>query len=603
MGIDDGNAKPSVGTELAQLKPLRVLLVSNDQQMLALLHSLLASKQQQYKLLRAKSLDQAARAIVKQVCDVVLLNYYWGKSRIGDKMLEWAKSKKIQIPIIVITKNAQTDIDNTAIKLGAADYLATQDLNSSSLDRAIRHAVERRSTIGQIKYLFNYDYLTNLPNRVLFRQRLAHAIRVAQRDEQLFALLIIDLKRFKEINEIYGHDVGDQFLQEITTRITQASGTHSSVARVGDNEFAVILSAINTRDDVQKVAEQLIARIIAKAHIKEYKLSVHCCIGIAIYPKTGDDAESLQGNAYIALSSLKDDLSENHLESGYRFYFSGMLKPNNYYTQVQQQFIDALANNQIGLYFNPRIHCASEQIVAVEVNPYWSHPEKGLLEYDDFPWEGLNNDITARFTEWLLATSFEYFTKLSISNTTKIVFNIEFQGLFSAAFPAIVEKHLARYNLAAQQLEFDLSKVAISKHSSVLEECMQTLSQRGVSFGINHFGSDELSLVYLQRLPISTFKLSQVFIEDMQSGNNNVVMTKALVDLAHSLGKSVVIEGLHSDLPISIIQQLGFDSYKSFFSVGALALDKMHDVIQAPALSKAAGATRLMPAPEDKSKN
>lgn len=254
------------------------------------------------------------------------------------------------------------------------------------------------------------------------------------------------------------------------------------------------------------------------------------------------------------------------------------------YNSLQQQFIKALATNRIGLYFNPRIDCVSDDIVGIEVNPYWSHPEKGLLEYEEFVWNGLDNDIASRFTEWLLATSFEYFNKLHIAKSTKLIFNIEFQGLSSAGFPQIVEQHIDAYDLRWEQIEFDLSKVQSCKHTNVLESCMRRLSDKGISFGINHFGTDEQSLSYLKKLPISVLKLNKEFVDEIHESDYDTLMAKALVDFVHSLGKSIVIEGLHSQLPLNNIKALGFDYYKSVFSVDALSLVKLQDVIGQPAL-------------------
>ncbi len=548
--------------------------------MSSFLGSLLSkSHARNYQLLRAKSINQAINAIAKGACDVVLMNYYWGRERIGERLLRWAKIKKPQIPMIVITKTLDPEIDRVVIKMGATDYLTANNLNPNALDHALRYAIERRSNFDHINYLIHHDHLTNLPNRVLFRQRLKHSIRLSDRESDQFVLMIIDINNFKEVNNLYGHDVGDEFLKAFAENLIKISGRKSNVSRIAGDEFAIILRDIGKIERVQILAEKLISEACSKIKINDNIIIAHISIGMAIYPNTGSNENQLQRNASLAMKQAKQEVI-----SSYQFYSDDTEKLDTAYNSLQQQFINALATNEIGLYFNPRIDCGTEQIVGIEVNPYWSHPEKGLLEYEQFIWNGLDKDVAGRFTEWLLATSFEYFKKLKVSSSTKLIFNVEFQGLSSVGFPEIVEKHLATYSISGNQLEFDLSKVNSSQHNNLLEGCMRRLQSQGVTFGVNHFGSEEQSLSYIKTLPISIFKLNKEFVEEISHDDYDTLMSKALVDLAHSLGKQVVIEGLHSQLPINNIKMLGFDYYKSVFSVDALSLVKLQDVIDSPYL-------------------
>ncbi|MGH1487232.1 MAG: diguanylate cyclase domain-containing protein [Cellvibrionaceae bacterium] len=571
-GVGISSSKPA--------KTVRVLLINDDKQMSSFISSLLSKNYDRpYRQLRARTLDKSINAIAKNACDIVIMNYYWGKTRIGEKVLKWVKSKKPQLPVIVITKDFEESIDSVAIKLGATDYLAISDLTSQSLDRAVRYALARKHSYDHINYLIHHDHLTSLPNRVLFQNRLRHAIRIAEREEDQFALLLIDLNNFKEINDIYGHDAGDIFLKEFSQRLNNTLDKKGFTARVGDDEFAVILKGLGRLVEIQQLVDKMIQGVSERIDAKGHFLAVHCSIGIAIYPNTGVEANQLLRNADLAMLRAKKETV-----SSYQFYSLDMEQSSNEYSGLQQQFIKALATNQIGLYFNPRVDCLTDHIVGIEVNPYWSHPEKGLLEYEEFVWNGLDNDIASRFTEWLLATSFEYFKKLKISSTTKLIFNIEFQGLSSAGFPQIVEKHLDAYQMSGDQVEFDLGKVALSKHTNILESCMRRLQSKGVSFGVNHFGTDEHSLSYLKTLPVNILKLNKEYVDEIQESDYDTLMAKALVDFAHSLGKSIVIEGLHSDLPLNNIKALGFDYYKSVFSVDALSLVKLQDVMESPLL-------------------
>ncbi len=557
-------------------KICRVLIVNEDQNASLYVASLLSKMVgKPYKLLRCHSVDHAITGISRDACDLVLLNYYWGSTAVAEKVLRWVKSRKPQIPVVVFTKRYERNVDRTVIKAGAVDYLVLNATNTPSLEKTLRYAVERKTDFGYINYLTHHDYLTSLPNRVLFKQRLQNVIKIAERDSTQFALLLVDINNFKEINHIYGLDAGDQLLKYFATQLSKVVGKQGNVSRIGSDEFAIILNSVERVDRVQIVAQKILDALDDRVNLNGVSLINYFSIGVATFPSKGKNPDQLQRNAELALAQ-----AQRSKVSSYQFYASNVDHADDTYSELQAEFIEALANNEVGLYFNPRIDCTSDAIIGIEVNPYWSHPVKGLLEYEEFLWSGLKNDIAARFTEWLLATSFEYFQKLKVNTVTKLIFNIEFKALSSKGFPQIIEKYLNTYKISGKKLAFDLTKVSPSDHDNVVEHCMKQLQSYGISFGVNNFAGAEQSLSYIKKLPVSVLKLGPEFINEIQNDNYDTLMTKALVDFAHSLGKQIMIEGLHSELPLDNIKMLGFDYYKSLFSVDALSLVKLQNVIQ-----------------------
>nr|MBX2810059.1 diguanylate cyclase [Cellvibrionaceae bacterium] len=559
---------------------VKVLLIDADRQVSLLVGYLLAEvSHTHYQLVSATDPNHGLGMIAAGECDLVLLNYYWAGQSIGEAFLQKVKTKNARVPIIVLTDELKPTVDQQAIRLGAADYLTANDLNLHHLDRAIRYAIERKSIVDHLNHLAYYDFLTDLPNRVLFQDRLRQAIHFAEREKTQFTLMLVDLDHFKGINDSYGHDTGDKLLKEFAVRLRHAVRRSDTVARVGGDEFMVILNNMGPTGQVKILTEKIIGEVDSSIEINGCSLVIHCSIGIAVYPEAGVDEEGLQHHADWAMYRAKEKSC-----SSYAFYSKNMHQQKQGYESARQAFIHALASNQIGLYFNPRIHCTDDKIVGVEVNPYWLHPEKGLLEYEQFVWNGLDDDMAGRFTEWLLATSFEYFKRLNISKEAKLVFNIEFRGLFSPKFPQMVEKQLQTYDLSGKQLEFDLSQIAFEENNTAVNNCFEKLQSLGVSFGLNHFGSDKLSLLLLKRLPITILKLDKEFVHEIKNISDDTLLVKALVDFTHGLGKQIVIEGLHSQLPIDDIKALGFDLYKSVFSVDALSLLKLQSVIDRPGL-------------------
>jgi|GEM_PF-3418020 len=561
-------------------KPIRILLVSNNANDSVLISQLLSQvKSTTYVLNRAESLKQGITAVARNSCDMVLLNYYWDHFKIGGRFVKKAKSVNSALPIIVFSAETEPLVEQQIIGIGASDYLTLNELNARTLDRTIRFALQRKSIEQRLENLANYDFLTQLPNRMLFQDRLRQFIHAAERERHQFALMVVDLNDFKKINDSYGHEVGDELLKVFSQRLKRAIRRNDTVARVGGDEFMLLFAKVVSQELTQQLVYKILQELQKPAEINGHILPMPCSIGIAIYPGAGTDIETLQRNADIAMYNAK-------LEKGstYCFYNSTLDMQSNSQEELNLNFVSALANNQIGLYFNPRIECATDRICAIEVNPYWEHPHKGLLEYENFNWRQLDPAMSSRFIEWLLVTSLEYFKELSVMSDTKLIFNIDFKDLLFPSFSQMTSSKLKRYGIKGNQIEFDISHMQDAHHSrSMLSLCVTDLERLGVRFGMNNFGSNNLPLLTLDTIPIDVLKLDSRFVEDL-TGDADSQLVKAFIDFAHSLGKKIVIEGKHNELPIETIKALGFDYYKSIFSVELESLAQMQKMLEKPAV-------------------
>lgn len=574
------NGKQTQGSKALTTKPIRILLVSNNANDGVLIRHLLSQVQTTaYVVQRAQSLKQGVALVGRNGCDIVLLNYYWDHFKIGGRFVKKAKSVNSALPIIVFSANTEPLVEKQIIGIGASDYLTLNELNARILDRTIRFALQRKTIQQRLEYLANYDFLTQLPNRMLFQDRLRQFIRAAERERHQFALMLVDLNNFKKVNDSYGHEVGDALLKAFAQRLKRATRRNDTVARVGGDEFILLFAKVISQELSQQLVYKILQEIREPVEINGHKLSMQCSIGIAIYPSAGRDVETLQRHADIAMYNAK-------LEKGssYCFYTSRLDMQSATQEDLNLDFVSALANNQIGLYFNPRIECATDRICAIEVNPYWEHPQKGLLEYESFDWRHLDPTMSSRFIEWLLATSLEYFKQLSVTPDMKLIFNIDFKDLLFPSFSQMVSSKLKRYSIKGYQIEFDVSHIHSDHQSqSMLSLCVTDLERLGIGFGMNNFGSDNLPLLTLDTLPIDILKLDRRFVDDL-ARRGDVKLAKAFVDFAHSLGKKIVVEGKHNELPISTIKDLGFDYYKSIFSVELDSLAQMQTMLEMPAV-------------------
>lgn len=570
--------KQKQGANALATRSIRVLLVSsnaNDRMLIG--HFLSQINGSNYAFSYAESLKEGIQLIRRNACDVVLLNYYWESFKIGGRFVKKAKLVNSTLPIIVFSSETETLVEKQIITLGASDYLTLSELNARMLDRALRFAIQRKTIEQRLEYLASYDFLTQLPNRMLFQDRLRQFIHTAERERHQFALMLVDLNNFKHVNDSYGHGVGDTLLKAFAQRLKRAIRRNDTVARVGGDEFTMLFSKVVSKELTEQLVFKLLQEIREPVEINGHRHQMQCSIGIAVYPSAGTDVESLQRHADIAMYHAK-------LEKGssYCFYSSTLEMHGASQSDANMDFVSALANNEIGLYFNPRIECATDRIIGIEVNPYWEHPEKGLLEYDSFEWCHLDPTMSSRFIEWLLSASLEYFKQLSVLPDTKLIFNIDFNDLLFPSFSQMVSSKLKRYGLNGHQIEFDISHIHSDHHSnSMLTLCVTDLERLGVTFGMNDFGSDNLPLLNMDQIPVDLLKLDKRFADELIE-NNKRALARAFVDFAHSLDKKIIIEGKHNELPVNTIKALGFDYYKSIFSVELESLAQMQDILQIP---------------------
>lgn len=553
-----------------------VLLVDDDRQEYLLIGYLLSeARNEDYRLVWCQHLDQALEHIERKSCDVVLLDYNWGGSSIGRDFLTNARSKNSHIPIIVMTDEMEEEVDQRAIREGASDYLTKSRINSQLLERTIRYAIERKQIEDRLDHLAHYDHLTDLPNRSLFLDRLRHAINLAARDKNQFTVLFIDLNDFKGINDSYGHDTGDKLLKQFSSRLQNSVRRSDTVARMGGDEFTVILHNLGSSQKIMMLAQKIINDANEPYDINEHHFNVGCSIGIATYPNSGHDEETLQRNADLAMYQAKQASV-----SSYRFYTDALTDEIKAQWDLLRGFYAAMKEKQFGVFYIPRIDLSSKEIVAVEIAPYWKHPQKGVLHYHQFSSINTDKEMAHKLSEWLLAVGLYQFSKLPASANIKLVFNFEPHYFSSKDLTSDLNGLLDKYNIDGEKIEFDLNQIIADNNLDIIESCMDNLSALGISFGINSFGSELSSLLHLQRLPINALKLDKRFIKTIHKNADDARLCKAIVDFAHSIDKEVIADGVKTPLQLSMLEKLGCDRAKGPAVMGILSFKQLFQKVQ-----------------------
>lgn len=554
-------------------KSTTVLLVDDDRQEYLLIGFLLSEVQSEdYRLIWCKNLDDALVNIEQDKCDVVLLDYNWGGSSIGRDFLSNAHSKNSRIPIIVMTDKMDLEVDQRAIREGASDYLTKSRINSQLLERALRYAIDRKQIEERLDTLAHYDQLTNLPNRSLFLDRLRQSMNLSQRDKKQFTLLFIDLDDFKGINDSYGHDTGDKLLKEFSNRLQQSIRKSDTVARIGGDEFTVILNNLGQTPKIIMLVDKIIRDANEPYTINNHHFNVNCSIGIATYPESGTDEETLQRNADLAMYQAKQ-----YSSSSYRFYNKTLTDDIKIQWDLLRDFSKAMKQNQLGVFYIPRIDLRTKNIVAVEIAPYWKHPKRGVLHYQHFSSITKDNEMYSQLSDWLLNVGLYHLKKLKTLSHFKLIFNFDSHYVSNTQFIQKLSQLVQKYNLNGNQIELDLNQIFIENNLDIIETCMESLHDQGVNFGLNGFGSELSSLIHLQKLPINSLKLDNRFIKNLHKDANDARLCKAIIDFAHGIDKTIVADGVKTSLQLSMLAKLKCNQAKGPAAMGILSFKQLQE--------------------------
>jgi diguanylate cyclase (GGDEF)-like protein len=536
-----------------------VLLVDDDRQVYLLIGYLLAELQKEnYRLVWCQNLDKAMEQIERSACDVVLLDYHWGGSRIGDEFLNKAKVKNNRVPIIVMTDEVEADIDERAILEGASDYLTKSRINSQVLERAIRYSIDRKKIEDRLDHLAHYDHLTDLPNRSLFVDRLRHSINIAYREKYSFTLMFIDLDDFKGVNDSYGHDVGDKLLKQFAKRLGKVVRRSDTIARIGGDEFTVLLHNIGSRPKVIMLAQKIIDETNKPYLIEGHEFIVNCSIGIAIYPESGGDEETLQRNADLAMYEAKQ---ENI--SSYRFFTDVLTQDIKMQWDLHRDFYSAMKKKEFGVFYIPRINLKTKKLAAIEIAPYWKHPTKGVLHYQYFSSVSKDKEKGKKLFNWLFNMGLHQFMRLHNKQGIKLVFNVDIEHFSEGQFIQMVRQLLNEVGDVSKFIEINFNQAEISSHNlEAIETYIDNLSVLGVSFGLNGFGGEFSSLLHLKTLPVKTLKLDKRLINTAHIDINDAMLVEAVIHFAHELEKVIVAEGVHTQAQAIMLEKLGCDQGK-----------------------------------------
>jgi diguanylate cyclase (GGDEF)-like protein len=423
-------------------------------------------------------------------------------------------------------------------------------------------AIEQRQQTDKLAHQAQRDALTGLPNRALFEDRLHVALDQAGREGWLAAVLFVDLDRFKEVNDTAGHSVGDSLLQQVAGRLESCVRRTDTVARWGGDEFTLLLTGLRDQQYVVTVAQKLLDALRAPFHIDSHELSVTASIGVAVYPKDGKDASTLQGNADVAMYRAKGR-GKNRLHLFLPETDIRTLEP----VEIENGLLQALENGDLQLRYQPQVGLDGG-ITGLEALLFWNHPELGFISPTQFIPVAEECGLIVPIGSWVLKQACSQAAEWRRAGLppVKVSVNVSATQFTRAGFADAVAGILEETGFDAGSLELELTESVVMNN---IEECnrqMRRLRSLGVGIAIDDFGTGYSSLSHLRNLPIDTIKIDQSFLVGLDTEPNAMPLLKTIVALAHSLGLRAVAEGVETERQLEALRQVGCDRAQGYLT-------------------------------------
>jgi diguanylate cyclase (GGDEF)-like protein len=429
----------------------------------------------------------------------------------------------------------------------------------------------------QLRHLATHDALTGLPNRVLLDDRLAQAIARAARAQQHFALLMLDLDRFKHINDSLGHRAGDELLNEVATRLKSVVGTLDTVARVGGDEFMLVLNSAADRTEAERVAQLTIEALKVPVRISGVDLRISTSIGIAFYPSDSTKAENLIAHADAAMYCAKKR-GRNNLQ----FFEPGMDSNVRERVKLESDLHIALNQQQFELYYQPKVDTATDYFHSAEALIRWRHPERGIIMPDAFIGLAEECGLINAIGEWVLREACRQCKAWQLEGLppVRVAVNVTASQFRQGNLLSVIRDAVAEAQLDPRFLEVELTESAVMTHPEESAGILEKLSNMGVLVSVDDFGTGYSSMSYLRRFPIDKLKIDRGFVKDLMTRADDASIVQAIISLAHSLRLKVVAEGVETPEQLSSLKSMGCDQYQGFHFSPPLSANDFGDLMR-----------------------
>jgi diguanylate cyclase (GGDEF)-like protein len=508
-----------------------------------------------YRITHVRTVNDAILSAEELTPDVILADLNLPDSR-GTQTVTSLQTSYPDIPLVIVSAWEDEAISLRSVKAGAQDYLVKGHIDGANLHRVIRYAVERKRTELELVRLAHYDQLTSLPNRTMLRERVEHALARAMRAGTGVATLVLDMDRFKEINDMLGHEIGDKLLIEVAQRIRASVRDQDTVARLGGDEFAVVLEGVSEAREVLPVIERIIDSLGEVTTIGGHEINSSTSVGIAMFPENGSNLSELLRAADLAMYQAKSSG-----RGRYQFFADAMQEEAQSRHALEWALRRAVERGEFQLVYQPQICLRTGMVIGVEALLRWMNPTRGLLTpyhfiagLEEF---GLINEVG----EWVLQTACEQVRRWHAMDLEpmRIGVNVSAQQFEDPMLIDKIRSALKETKLPPEFLEIELTESCLMSDPGEAGALLRELREVGVRIAIDDFGTGYSSLTYLHDFPLNALKIDKNFVQSVESNDRGGPIANMIVGLGKNLGLDVIGEGVETEGQLEYLRNQGCD--------------------------------------------
>ncbi|WP_295484097.1 bifunctional diguanylate cyclase/phosphodiesterase [uncultured Pseudomonas sp.] len=469
---------------------------------------------------------------------------------------------------------------------GVSDWLVRDQLSSDTLRRSLRHVRERGALVASLQRLAEQDPLTGIANRQGFQALLA--ARLTQHGGRGLALGHLDLDTFRHVNDALGHQGGDRVILQVVHRLKQLLGADDQLARLGSDEFALLIDTRHDTGRAERIAEAIVEALAEPYWVDGESLLLGCSLGLA-HARAQAGADPLMWHAHIAMRQAKGVQG-----CTYHVFNERINRHARSLADLESELRRALRRDELELHYQPRLDLGTGRIVGLEALVRWRHPQRGLLAPSEFVPLAEQSGLIVPLGYWVICRALRDMQTLQLRGLDPLhmAVNLSFRQFQDSQLLATLSRLIVEHGVDARWLEFELTETAVMRRNEVVRQTMDALGRLGVRFSLDDFGTGFSSFVHLNSLPIALLKIDRSFVAGMEQREENRKLVHAMINLAHNLNLEVVAEGVESEEQMALLREFGCDQVQGFLVSRPLPVDELMEY-----LLEACGGERAGQAP------